>query len=215
MVSFMDSLRGAGIDVPRTFGRDEQGRLVLEFVPGTLALDQAPLRLDQIGRVGALVRRIHDVSASIETDGWLDGLLPAPHPNLVCHNDLATWNLLLSGDRLVFIDWDGAGLSSRSWDMAYSAISFAHLFPSSAEAEGVARLAAFADGYDADEQLRGDLPGLMADRARAMYELLRTSHQVGREPWASMFLDFHGRHWLETVEFIERHQEMWRRALAE
>ncbi|PZU41038.1 MAG: aminoglycoside phosphotransferase, partial [Arsenicicoccus sp.] len=65
VVEFMDALREAGIDVPRTYGADEQGRLVLEFVPGTMAIDLAPLPLDTLTRVGALVRRIHDASARL------------------------------------------------------------------------------------------------------------------------------------------------------
>lgn len=215
VVAFMETLRETGIDVPGTHGRDEQGRLVLDFVPGTMAIDIAPLGVDVVRRVGVLIRRIHDVSARLPVPSdWPAGLLPAPHADLICHNDLATWNLVMDGDRLVFIDWDGAAPSSRSWDVAYAAISFGHLFPGSDLCAAAARLAAFIDGYDADQALREQLPILMADRARAMYELLRTSHEIGREPWSSMFLDFHGDHWRNTTHFIEQHRSDWSRAIA-
>ncbi|MBB1514660.1 phosphotransferase [Tessaracoccus sp. MC1679] len=214
VVAFMKSLREGGIDVPGTHGRDEQGRLVLDFVPGTMAIDLAPLPLDVVRRVGSLIRSIHDVSARLPVPAdWPEGLLPARHADLICHNDLATWNLVIDGDRLVFIDWDGAAPSSRPWDVAYAAIAFGHLFPGADVRDSCDRLAAFAEGYDADQALREQLPALMVDRSVAMYELLRTSHEIGREPWASMYPDFHGDHWLNTTQFIQRHQADWSRVL--
>lgn len=214
VVRFMDAVRAAGVDIPRTHGRDEQGRLVLQFVPGTLALDIAPLADDIVARVGALVRRIHDASAPLGVpDDWEPGLLPAPTSELVCHNDLATWNLIVDRDRLVFIDWDGAGPSSRVWDLAYSATSFAHLFPGADVAVSARRLAAFVDGYGADGDLRAQLPDVLAPRARAMFELLRDSHRIGREPWATMFVAGHGDHWLQTTRFIEAHHDAWASAI--
>lgn len=211
-VEFMDALRTQGIDVPQTHGRDAQGRLILDFIPGTMAIDVTPLSVERVRAAGALIRTIHDASEQVPVaDNW-PVLLPAPRADLVCHNDLATWNLVVDGDRLVFIDWDGAGPSSRAWDLAYAAIAFAHLFPETVVGECTARLAALLDGYDAGADLRGDLPDLLVERSRAMYELLRTSHASGREPWGSMYVDGHGEHWAETTEFIRRHLTAWRDA---
>lgn len=214
VVEFMDALREAGIDVPRTYGADEQGRLVLEFVPGTMAIDLAPLPLDTLTRVGALVRRIHDASARLPVpEDWQAVVFPAPYTELLCHHDLATWNLVVDGDRLVFIDWDAAGPSSRSWDLAYSALTFAHLVPG-AEAEAcVRRLTAFVDGYGADPDLRTVLPDLMVQRAQAMWELLHSSHLEGREPWGTMYADGHGDYWSATTDFIAQHRRAWVDAL--
>lgn len=216
VVAYLDALRESGLDVPRTHGRDEAGRLVLEFVPGTMAIDVAPLPLEVIRRVGALVRAIHDASAKLPIpDEWPEGLLPAPVADLLCHNDLATWNLVIDGDRLVFIDWDGAAPSSRSWDLAYAATAFGHLFPGAVVDESAHRLSAFVDGYDADAELRALLPALMVRRAAAMYDLLRTSHEAGREPWATMFVEGHGDHWRGTTRFIEEHQHVWTTCLTQ
>lgn len=210
----MDALRGAGIDVPRTHGRDEHGRLVLDYMPGTMAIDIAPLPVDLVRQVGTLVRTIHDASARLPVpEDWPVGVLPAPHADLLCHNDLATWNLVIDGDRLVFIDWDGAAPSSRPWDLAYAAIAFAHLFPSADVSESVKRLSAFVGGYAADTELRAVLPRLMVQRADAMCELLCTSHASGREPWGTMYVAGHGDHWLATTEFINEHQQAWVDAL--
>lgn len=204
--TYMGALSERGIDVPIVHGQDDQGRLILDFIPGTMAIDVAPLDLGLVGRVGALVRAIHEASVGLAVlDDW-DVLLPSEVPDLICHNDLATWNLVIDGDRLVFIDWDGAGPSTRLWDLAYAATAFGHLFPHADISESAARLRAFVRGYGADEALRETLPAAMAKRAHAMHDLLRRSHEVGREPWATMFVEGHGEHWAGTAQFIQDHE---------
>lgn len=97
-------LRGHGVDAPERVGRDEHGRHVVEYVEGTLALDRMPLGREDLLRVGRMIRSIHDVSEAVpipDPGGWTM-LLPAENPNLMCHNDLAPWNLI----------WETAGSSS-------------------------------------------------------------------------------------------------------
>ena len=212
--AFMLALRGQGIDLPEPRGRDAHGRLVLEFVPGDLAIHRVPLGEPLLRRIGALVRSIHDASAGLPVPDTWPVLLPAERPNLLCHNDLATWNLVIDGDRLVFIDWDGAGPSTRLWDLAYAAISFGHLFADQDPEPALERLTAFLDGYGPDEVLRSGLPTAMTQRARAMSDHLRRSHTSGHEPWASMYLAGHGEHWKATTAFLARHEQTWRQSLS-
>lgn len=232
---YMDHLRAQGIDVPEWRGRDDRGRQVLEHVPGGLAMDRGPLDEDGLRRVGQLVRRIHDASVGFtadtpdpgpETDtasarstaadaaGW-DVLIPPPtRADLVCHNDLAPWNLVL-GDRWVFIDWDGAGPSTRLWDLAYAAQAFAALDPAQPVASAARRLRWFVDGYGAGDDLREALPAAMADRAAAMWSLLRDAAASGREPWGSMYASGHGAYWRAASDHITAHHDEWAAALHE
>jgi Ser/Thr protein kinase RdoA (MazF antagonist) len=214
VVAFVEALRAQGIDAPEPRGRDEAGRQVTEFVDGVLAIDAGPMGLDQLHRVGALVRRIHDAAAGFVApeDAIWETAIAAPGDELICHNDLAPWNLVL-GERWVFIDWDAAAPSTRSWDLAYAAQSFALGDPGEDPAVAAERLRSFVDGYAAPAALRAQLPEIMSTRVAAMHALLESSHRSGREPWATMYVEGHGEHWAAVRDFVDRHRMTWTRAL--
>lgn len=211
---YLAALERAGVDVPQSFGQDEQGRLVLECIPGEIAMHSAPLTSEQLGRVGAMVREIHDASATYHPppDAMWETAIPAPGADLVCHNDLAPWNLVV-GERWVFIDWDSAAPSTRLWDLAYSAQAFTLSDPNEDPQRSAADLAAFVGGYDADDELRSLLPGALERRTTAMYQLLERSSRYGLEPWASMFTAGHGERWRTVEDYVSRHRELWLEAL--
>ncbi|GAA1315978.1 MAG: phosphotransferase [Brachybacterium tyrofermentans] len=212
----MRTVAAAGIDVPEPRGRDDRGRQIQEFVPGSLALHSPPLTLAGLARVGALIRAIHDACEGFAPSApapW-EPLLPVRGgaTDLVCHGDLTPWNLIL-GERWVFIDWDGAAPSTRLWDLAYSAQAFTLNDASADPEDSAVRLAALVDGYGAGEELRAALPRAMAERTEAMFELLRSSNIAGREPWGSMFTEGHGEHWRRAADHVAEHQDRWARAL--
>lgn len=214
--AFMAHLRATGIDVPTPLGRDERGRQVTAFVPGRLALDSDPLTPTELHRAGGLVRAIHDASTSFvpPTGAVWETAIPSPGHDLICHNDLAPWNLMI-GERWAFIDWDAAAPSTRLWDLAYAAQAFTLHTVGQPPAEAARNLAAFVDGYGADSPLRARLPQTMHARAAAMLALLRSSHRHSREPWASMYETFHRPHWEGVVRYVGQHQEVWSDALAQ
>ena len=215
VLELMAAVGDAGVDVPAFLGRDERGRQMLEYVPGTLTLHTDPLAPAELGRVGGIVRAIHDACAGFVPRAqphWASAI-PAPGVELICHGDLAPWNLII-GERWVFIDWDGAGPSTRLWDLAYAAQAFTLNDPAASASDSAAYLAAFVTGYGADASLRAALPCAMAARAGAMHELLRSSHAAGVEPWASMYASGHGEHWARATRYVARHQEIWVSALS-
>jgi Ser/Thr protein kinase RdoA (MazF antagonist) len=213
--AYVAELRSRGIDAPEPRGRDERGRQVLEYVDGPLAQDRMPLDDDELRRVGAMVRDIHDASEGIPVpDPARAGMLvPAEDPDLLCHNDLAPWNLV-TGERWVFIDWDGAGPSTRLWDLAYAAQAFGMLVGGEPVEAAAGRLSAFVDGYGAGAALRDALPVAMATRTEAMFELLRSSSETGAEPWATMYRTGHGEHWRAAADYVAAHQAEWALALS-
>ena len=215
VVAFVTALRDQGIDAPAPLGRDAQGRQIIEFVPGTLAIEAAPLTHAELRRVGRMIRDIHDAGARYHApaDAVWSTAIPAPGAELVCHNDLAPWNLVI-GERWVFIDWDTAAPSTRLWDLAYAAQAFTLSHVEREPSLSAADLAALVTGYGADAEMRAALPLALLQRTEAMRHLLATSHARGIEPWGSMFADGHGAHWTGAVRYVAENQALWARALA-
>lgn len=211
---FMTTVREAGVDVPAVLGRDDQGRQITEFIPGQLAMEANPLTHAELHRVGTMVRAIHDASQSFTPphDAQWSTAIPAPDEELMCHNDLAPWNLII-GDRWTFIDWDAAAPSTRLWDLAYAAQAFTLSDHHQVPQEAARNLRAFIEGYGADRSLREQLPEAMHRRATAMYDLLKSSHDAGFEPWGSMYVEGHGDHWRAATNYVRRHQDVWLHAL--
>jgi hypothetical protein len=68
-------------------------------------------------------------------------------------------------------------------------------------------------GIDAPEPLGRDgegrqmiefVPGILAlDAPR------RSSHEIGREPWSSVYVDGHGAHWSAAVDYVTAHRDVW------
>jgi len=201
---------------PRPLGRDDRDRQVLEYVPGRLAIDAPPLDADGLHRVGRLIRDLHDRAAGFDSPPgarW-NVVIPPDRQDLICHHDLAPWNLVLSEDRWVFIDWDGAGPGSRLWDLGYAITGFVPMRGDGDPAADAPRLRALADGYGLSTAQRGELPPLIGAHTRAMFDLLRAGAETGRQPWARLFAEGHGDYWGPAADYIDRNLAAWARALA-
>jgi Ser/Thr protein kinase RdoA (MazF antagonist) len=214
--ALLDHLERAGFDgSPRNLGRDALDRHVLEFIPGPLADTVAPMTAAELTRVGRLIRDLHDALADFvpPPDPRWNVVIPPDREELICHHDLAPWNLVRSADRWVLIDWDGAGPGSRLWDLAYAAHGFVPLSPGGDPAVDGPRLRALVDGYGLDEHQRRELPALIGAHTRGMYDLLRRASATGEQPWARLWAEGHGEHWGPAADYIEAHQGDWVAAL--
>jgi Ser/Thr protein kinase RdoA (MazF antagonist) len=191
---------------PRPLGRDEQGRQILEYVPGQMAIDLPPLDIEGLHRVGRLIRELHDACETFDPPPqarW-NVLFPPDRRDLMCHYDLAPWNLVIAEGRWAFIDWDGAGPGSRLWDLAYAMTGFVPLHGTGDPAADAPRLRAIADGYALTATQREELPPLIARRTRAMFNLLRDSADTGEQPWARLYTEGHADYWGPAADYIDR-----------
>jgi hypothetical protein len=214
--TFLSYLNAAGYSgAPRTLGRDERGRHVLEYIPGRLAHDMPPMDLAGLSRVGRLIRELHDIAAGFASplDAQWEVCIAPDRTDLICHHDLAPWNLVCDADRWVFIDWDGAGPGSRLWDLAWAAAGFVPMDPSGNPADDAPRLAALADGYGLTDEQRREFPPLIGAHSRGMAELLAGSAVTGKQPWARLYAEGHAAYWGPTADYAEQNVETWTRAL--
>ncbi|HWD05384.1 MAG TPA: phosphotransferase [Amycolatopsis sp.] len=197
---------------PRPLGRDERGRQVLTYVPGDTGAEEGLYALAELRELGQMLRELHDALAGFTPPPaatWQRFIAP-DREELVCHNDVAPWNLVRAEHGWVLIDWDATGPSSRSWDLAYAFQTTAGLRADRPLAESAARLRAFTDGYGLDDRQRAELPAFLAGRARAMHDFLRVN--AHRPPWNRIWAE-DGAYWGATAAHLETHRTLWREAL--
>lgn len=202
---------------PRAQGYDDTGRQTLSYVEGYIDSDPSDLDLLRVTEVGRLIRHLHDASSTFKPRGeliWNVAIAPDSE-DLICHHDLAPWNLVRTSNRLTFIDWDGAGPGSRIWDLAYAAHGFVPLSPSASISDDAAsaRLAALVEGYGLDLKQRALLVDTLGPRIWSMYELLRNGHENGIQPWSRMWEEGHGTVWLADAKYVDGRHRIWTRAL--
>lgn len=216
---FLLHLEAVGFEgAPRSLGFDEQGRHVLDFVPGEVRPARSPVDSDVgLRRIGRLLRDLHDASdgyAPLPDAQWNTVIAP-DREDLVVHHDAAPWNLVVGPERWVLIDWDTAAPGSRLWDLAYAAHGFVPLAPSVPAGDAGRRLRALVEGYRLDEPDRRELVGLLHRRVLSMADLLRTGARDRVEPWATLWASGHGDLWQQDADHVARHEQALLTALVD
>ncbi len=202
-------------NAPRSLGLDEDGRHVLEYVPGRVAHVTGEGELLDPVAVGRMVRELHDAVADWQPPAdasWVCHV-PTDGEDLVVHNDVAPWNLVVADDRLVVIDWDACSPGTRTWDLAYLAHGLVPLQPSTPWDDLVARLRGLAKGYGLDEDDRLRLASTLAPRTWSIYRLLEQGKEDGVQPWARLWDEGHGATWRRDAQWVEANEARLRDVL--
>ena len=179
--------------VPRVHGIDDEGREVLDYIPGEVRHDMARWQRDEsiLADVARALRQWHDATTTFEVrpdDVWF---WPGREPReVICHNDFAPYNHVFRDHRFVgAIDYDICYPAPRLWDLAYTAYRYVPLTPPRdadvADGAGAdrspfdratmrARLAAFLHAYAGDDPAlrypQDELVAMVAPRLIAMAE---------------------------------------------
>lgn len=214
-------LERAGFDgAPRAHGIDDQGREVITYVEGPVV---HPARHDLIaddaalGDVARTIRAYHDVvEAFVPLEGpWSDLAHDPVGPHeIVCHGDLAPWNLVRTAHGWVFIDWDTAAPGRRSWDLGWAVMTLVPFFDGSGlDPQRVAeRLKVFCDAYG-PHLIDRDLIGVAAERAVHDLGLIEGRGGRGEMPFARLLAEGHARTWRRTLARIDEHHDLWSAAV--
>ena len=219
--ALLNHLRDVGFSgAPRPLGIDERGREVLEFMPGVVVWPGHfdSLNADnQLRRAVRLIHDFHDAASGFTPppDARWRVLIPPNGDEIIAHNDLAPWNLVIGELGWAFIDWDTAAPGTRLWDLAYAMHGFAPLSanPAFRREDAGRRLRVIADTYALTESQRLDIIPLLARRTQAMHDFLALQAARRSQPWARLWHEGHGKAWRADAAYIAQHDDQWRHAL--
>jgi hypothetical protein len=203
---------------PLALGLDEQGREKLSFAPGAAAWPWdafRPLMTDEsLVGVAELIGAYHAAVADFQPppDAAWSPMAPRGGADIICHNDLAPWNLIVGPvGELTFIDWDLAAPGTRLSDLAYAARTFTPLVPDAPfEVDVVRRLQLLADVWRVRS---AELMEAIVWRARADFAGLEARAAAGQEPWRRMWDEGHGAANAAITRFVEANAARWLAAL--
>ncbi|HTI23177.1 MAG TPA: aminoglycoside phosphotransferase family protein [Kutzneria sp.] len=214
--AFLQHLERVGFaGAPRFHGVDEQGREVLDYVAGDVALPPYPdwvAAEELLLSIAELQRDLHTAAVGFELpDGlaWPPRRLPTGAAgHLVCHADLCVENVVVRNGRAVaFIDFDLATPADRLFDIAVAA---RHWIPlrdpvdiadARADTDLMARFRAFADVH-----------GLSGDQRRQVIDMLGEFLDQALESTRKRAEDGHpgfARLWADGYEAMNRRSRTW------
>jgi aminoglycoside phosphotransferase (APT) family kinase protein len=155
---------------PRYLGVDEQGRDILEFIPGVTTSD--PRERDEAAYAagGRMLRRLHDATAGHPLTG---------RRGCVIHRDPGPFNTIFrDGLPVAFIDWDGARPGAWMFDLAYLAWTWCIQSSGNVPIEDQARrLRDLRDGYG-----RGDAEALVRAIIHRQRFIARVAEMLAARP---------------------------------
>lgn len=140
--------------VPRVHGFDDDGREVLEYLPGdTLDPETEQPSDDALAAAAAWLRRFHDAVLDFRPGAleWRQGIQALSDDEVICHNDPGLYNWIVSngesGEFVGMIDWDRAGPGKPIDDLAFLCWSGVPLLRDTPAETAARRIALAARAY--------------------------------------------------------------------
>ncbi len=217
--ALLDHLEALGFDAaPRALGWDAEGREVVTYAAGDVVWPDhfELLESDEaLAEVAQLIRRYHDAAAAftlpVDAQWWDLAADPTGAAEVICHNDLAPWNLVRgSGGGWTFIDWDLAAPGRRSWDLGWALLSFIPLTPDRLldDDTTVRRLRVFMTGYGALEELEEALAGAV-ERGEHEAARIRAQAAEGDRIFVKLREEGHAQIWSGAADHVRANTPRW------
>ncbi|RKT68997.1 phosphotransferase family enzyme [Saccharothrix variisporea] len=202
--------------VPRWHGVDDEGREVLDFLPGEAGGAYGGPETALVS-AAKLLRRVHDATAGLPDKTSRPWQLAAVEPvEVVCHGDFAPYNCVFrDGETTGVFDFDTAHPGPRSWDLAYAVYRFAGLSTVAGyePADQAARARLFLDSYGRTRGERLDVVDALVPRLLALVHFMRTGAANGDPNFARHIEEGHADLYLRDADHITAHRELWDRVV--
>jgi len=211
---------------PRFLGIDERGREVLTFIPGetvgvTEPWPQWAWSDETLTQVAHILRDYH---AAVETFRlsqpmvWRFVTAAVGAGEVVCHNDVAPYNLVMRDGRVVgIIDWDLAAPAAPTADLAFAAWTFAPIMTNAHElmlggpSDVVRRLRLLCDTYGLED--RTGFVDEIAVRMRASIEGVEAKAAAGEDAFVRLVRDGHLARMKADAQLLAQHRAEWAQQL--
>lgn len=219
------ALKEHGLDAaPRPVRLTADGHEQLTFTPGDVALPPFPrwvMTETALRSVGNLLRRLHDASAAIAVDTYVEWPRSPADPaggTMLCHNDVCPDNVVFrDGRATALIDFDLAAPGRAVWDVAMTArywvpmldpTSAAVLYPAGLDAP--TRLQILADSYGLSPQERAELPGVIEQATASCRAFVAERVADGDPAYTRALSERDGwQRWDHIQEWLAAHRELF------
>ena len=207
---------------PQPIGMDDQGREILNFLPGNAAARPWPPVLfgdEGLKQAAKMLRKYHDLVENFfpwANAEWRAGKIDKKPGQIIRHGDLGPWNTLWQGNELTgLIDWDFAEPGERITDLAQMAYYFVPL-----RGEDGWRQTGFPERPNFTERLKilcAAYGNFKADEIESTLlqwlneELRRVCDWGGKdqEPWASFLRRGDDNEILADIEWIKENRQIF------